>query len=101
MTTERDAVKTGIFGLDAILSDGIPRGNVILIEGAIGSGKTTIGVEFAREPECARHARVRDRRRQGDAHSAAKDSASVVRPFSSYLNLISRNPARGLDPGGT
>ena len=42
----RDVVKTGIAGLDAILSDGIPRGNVILLEGAIGTGKTTFGVEF-------------------------------------------------------
>ena len=39
-------VKTGIAGLDTILSGGIPRGNVILIEGAIGTGKTTLGVEF-------------------------------------------------------
>ena len=30
----------------AILSDGIPRGNVILLEGGIGTGKTTLGVEF-------------------------------------------------------
>ena len=42
----RDVVKTGITGLDAILSDGIPRGNVILLEGAVGTGKTTLGVEF-------------------------------------------------------
>ena len=42
----RDVVKTGIAGLDAILSDGIPRGNVILLEGAVGTGKTTLGVEF-------------------------------------------------------
>ncbi len=42
----RDVVKTGIAGLDAILSDGIPRGNVILLEGAVGAGKTTLGVEF-------------------------------------------------------
>src|SRR5476651_1503902 len=42
----RDVVKTGIAGLDAILSDGIPRGNIILLEGAIGTGKTTLGVEF-------------------------------------------------------
>ena len=28
-------VKTGVNGLDAILSGGIPRGNVILLEGAI------------------------------------------------------------------
>jgi circadian clock protein KaiC len=39
-------VKTGIAGLDEILSGGIPRGNVILLEGAIGCGKTTLGVEF-------------------------------------------------------
>ncbi len=43
---ERDLVKTGIGGLDDILTGGIPRGNVILLEGAIGTGKTTTGVEF-------------------------------------------------------
>jgi len=43
---EPDLVQTGITGLDAILADGIPRGNVILLEGAIGTGKTTLGVEF-------------------------------------------------------
>ena len=43
---EPDLVQTGISGLDSILSDGIPRGNVILLEGAIGTGKTTFGVEF-------------------------------------------------------
>lgn len=41
-----DLVKTGISGFDAILSGGIPRGNVILLEGAIGTGKTTLGTEF-------------------------------------------------------
>ena len=44
--TEPDLVRTGISGLDSILSEGIPRGNVILLEGAIGTGKTTCGVEF-------------------------------------------------------
>lgn len=43
---EPDIVRTGIAGLDEILTGGIPRGNVILIEGAIGVGKTTMGVEF-------------------------------------------------------
>ncbi|MEX2282078.1 MAG: ATPase domain-containing protein [Gemmatimonadota bacterium] len=43
---ERDLVKTGISGLDGILSGGIPRGNVILLEGTVGTGKTTLGVEF-------------------------------------------------------
>jgi circadian clock protein KaiC len=44
--SEPDLVKTGIAGLDEILSGGIPRGNVILVEGSIGTGKTTLGVEF-------------------------------------------------------
>ncbi len=43
---QSDLVRTGIAGLDDILPGGIPRGNVILVEGAIGTGKTTIGVEF-------------------------------------------------------
>src|SRR5215475_6712880 len=46
MMAERQLVKTGISGLDSILSGGIPRGNVILLEGSIGTGKTTFGVEF-------------------------------------------------------
>jgi circadian clock protein KaiC len=41
-----DLVQTGLAGLDEILSGGIPRGNIILLEGAIGCGKTTFGVEF-------------------------------------------------------
>jgi circadian clock protein KaiC len=43
---DRDLVRTGISGLDPILSGGIPRGNVILLEGGVGTGKTTFGVEF-------------------------------------------------------
>ena len=43
---QTDLVRTGIAGLDGILPGGIPRGNVILVEGAIGTGKTTLGVEF-------------------------------------------------------
>lgn len=43
---ESELVRTGIAGFDEILSGGIPRGNVILLEGAIGCGKTTFGVEF-------------------------------------------------------
>jgi circadian clock protein KaiC len=44
--SKSDLVGTGISGLDAVLAGGIPRGNVILIEGAIGTGKTTLGTEF-------------------------------------------------------
>src|SRR5262249_59275933 len=45
-TPERDLVKTGIKGLDSILFGGIPRGNIILLEGAAGTGKSTLGLEF-------------------------------------------------------
>src|SRR5262249_25153357 len=41
-----DLVKIGVKGLEPILSGGIPRGNLILVEGPAGSGKTTLGLEF-------------------------------------------------------
>jgi circadian clock protein KaiC len=43
---ERDLVRTGIEGLDDILSGGLLRGSIVLVEGAAGTGKTTLGVEF-------------------------------------------------------
>ena len=46
ISSAADLVRTGLKGLDSILSGGIPRGNVILLEGAIGTGKTTMGTEF-------------------------------------------------------
>ncbi len=39
-------VKTGIDGLDEILHGGIPRGNNLIVEGAPGAGKTTLGLGF-------------------------------------------------------
>ncbi|GAA6619255.1 ATPase domain-containing protein [Scytonema sp. NUACC26] len=41
-----DLVRTGITGLDDIFLGGIPRGNVILVEGEAGAGKTLLGIEF-------------------------------------------------------
>lgn len=43
---ESDLTSMGISGLDEILRGGIPKGNVILVEGAAGTGKTLFGVEF-------------------------------------------------------
>ena len=43
---EPDLVKTGIKGLDEVLFGGIPRGNITLVAGTAGTGKTTLGVEF-------------------------------------------------------
>src|SRR6266436_4708558 len=44
--TESDLIQTGIYGLDQIFLGGILKGNLILVEGAAGVGKTLLGVEF-------------------------------------------------------
>lgn len=41
-----DLVRTGIAGLDEVLHGGLPRRNNLLVEGAPGAGKTTIGLGF-------------------------------------------------------
>jgi circadian clock protein KaiC len=38
--------QTGIDALDAILGGGIPRGNMVLVAGSVGTGKTTLTLEF-------------------------------------------------------
>jgi circadian clock protein KaiC len=43
---EGDLIQTGITGLDEVLRGGIPQGNVLLVEGAAGTGKTLLGMEF-------------------------------------------------------
>jgi circadian clock protein KaiC len=42
-------VKTGISGLDAILNGGLPAGTATILEGAPGSGKTTLGMHYLYE----------------------------------------------------
>jgi circadian clock protein KaiC len=46
--------KTGIWGLDNILSGGFSRGHLFLVEGAPGTGKTTIALQFLLEGMRAR-----------------------------------------------
>src|SRR5436305_2459844 len=41
--------KTGIWGLDNILSGGFSRGHLFLVEGSPGTGKTTIALQFLLE----------------------------------------------------
>src|SRR3954462_6329962 len=41
--------KTGIWGLDDILSGGLSRGHVFLVEGTPGTGKTTVALQFLLE----------------------------------------------------
>jgi len=43
---DRDRCVTGIEGLDNILNGGIPLGNTVLVTGTVGTGKTTLGMEF-------------------------------------------------------
>lgn len=44
-----EKAKTGIWGLDNILSGGFSRGHLFLVEGAPGTGKTTIALQFLLE----------------------------------------------------
>jgi circadian clock protein KaiC len=44
--SESNLIPTGIAGLDDILRGGIPKGNIVLVQGAAGTGKTLLGVEF-------------------------------------------------------
>src|SRR4030081_3430992 len=44
-----EKAKTGIWGLDNILSGGFSRGHVFLVEGAPGTGKTTVALQFLLE----------------------------------------------------
>src|SRR6266849_7464360 len=43
---ESDLIQTGICSLDQVFLGGILKGNVILVEGAPGTGKTLLGMEF-------------------------------------------------------
>ncbi len=44
-----DACPTGISGLDELLNGGIPRGNIVLVAGTPGAGKTTMAARFIYE----------------------------------------------------
>src|SRR6266567_2332 len=43
---ERERCVTGIDAIDYILNGGIPRGNTVLVSGSVGTGKTSICIEF-------------------------------------------------------
>src|SRR3970282_2339317 len=41
-----DRCVTGVEGVDNILNGGIPRGNTVLLTGAVGGGQTSLCLEF-------------------------------------------------------
>lgn len=43
---KKTKVATGISGLDEILFGGFPKGSITLVQGAPGTGKTTLGLQF-------------------------------------------------------
>ncbi len=45
-TSPGDREPTGITGLDSVLRGGYPSGRIMLVEGAPGTGKTTLGLQF-------------------------------------------------------
>src|SRR3954469_21468788 len=49
MSDSLGKARTGIAGLDDILQGGLSRGHLYLLEGAPGSGKTTIALQFLLE----------------------------------------------------
>ena len=46
-------VATGIKGVDTILAGGLPRGELHLVQGGTGTGKTTVGLQFLLEGAAA------------------------------------------------
>jgi len=44
--SENNRIKTRIPGLDDVFLGGIPQGNLIVVKGAPGTGKTLLGMEF-------------------------------------------------------
>src|SRR5207247_945626 len=48
-TITRELISTGISGLDEMLGGGTLRGNAVLVAGPVGSGKTTMAVQFIAE----------------------------------------------------
>ena len=69
--TFAEKAKTGIWGLDNILAGGFSRGHVFLLEGAPGTGKTTIALQFLMEGAQGR--------REVPLHHAVGDRTRIAR----------------------
>src|SRR2546421_6065008 len=108
MPTPDNFARTGISGLDSILEGGIPRSNVTLVEGAIGTGKTTMGVEFVYrgasefdEPGLIVLFEVSPEKVVRDAAQLGWDLAALERQGGVEIGFITRHVVRpGMQPAG-
>lgn len=67
---------TGIEGLDNILGGGIPRANMVLVAGGVGTGKTTLCLEFL--------VRGAEKGEKGLFVSVTEASSKLMQNFSSF-----------------
>ncbi|TMJ17825.1 MAG: hypothetical protein E6G93_13885 [Alphaproteobacteria bacterium] len=63
--TVASKAKSGIWGLDNILSGGFSRGHLFLVEGAPGTGKTTVALQFLLEGYVAANVLIQALKRTG------------------------------------
>src|SRR3954454_7307195 len=81
-------VSTGIQGLDEVLGGGLPQGQIYLVEGESGAGKTTLGLQFlldgARRGERTLWITLSETERQlrqsAQSHRWSLDSVEVCNP---------------------
>ncbi len=81
-----DRASTGIVGLDDVLGGGFPRGQLFLVEGNPGAGKTTLGLQFLmdgvrRGERCCYVALAESEkalRRLATSHGLALDGLDVI-----------------------
>lgn len=93
-----NTVSTGIDGLDAILEGGLPPGRIILIDGAPGTGKTTLGMHFltaaAARGETALFFSIAQSREEvqmiADSHGFDLSKVELVSPASEEEDALER-----------
>src|SRR3954468_13150398 len=81
-------LSTGIVGLDEVLGGGLPQGQIYLVEGESGAGKTTLGLQFlldgARRGERTLWITLSETERQlrqsAQSHRWSLDSVEVCNP---------------------